>query len=296
MGERGTDESGSTSAWLHSQDGTQLRLVHWLPEGNARSRIILVHGHGEYMGQYSHVARHIIAHGHAVTGFDLRGHGHSSGKRVYVDRFSRYVDDLSLVVSEARGLNPDLPVFLLGHSLGGLIALHYAIRHKDSIAGLVASAPFVLPALPIPGLLLRVANLVSLLLPRLPTLKITDRPVTHDLEMQQRGERDPLAYRGRVLARTGNEMRLAGEELQRHADELDIPFYIFHGTEDHLADWRGSLLLFGKSRSRIKSVTLFNGLYHETMNELNRDRVLQLVTGFIEEQVERIEATLPLQT
>ncbi len=122
-------------------------------------------------------------------------------------------------------------------------------------------------------------------MPSLPTLKITDRPVTHDAELLAQSERDPLAYRGRVLARTGNEMRLAGEAIQQHASRLRVPFYIFHGTADHLADWRGSMLLFGRASSEDKTVTLFSGLYHETMNELSRDRVLRGITCWLDEHI-----------
>ena len=268
-----------------TDDGLRLYTMTWTPPRQTRSLILLVHGLAEHTGRYAHVASLLASNGHAVFGFDLRGHGRSEGDRAYIDRFGRCISDLRTVAAHARQhFVGDRPLFVLGHSLGGLIALHHALSAEEDFAGSIVSSPYILPSLSVPRPLLAFANVISRFFPKLPTLRIDGSPATHDPAMEAAREADPLFYEGRLLARTGNEMRLAGIELCRRAGEIKRPLLLFHGTEDHLADWRGSFTVYGSASSEDKTLTLYRGLFHETMNETNRDRVLGRVLHWLDER------------
>src|SRR6266511_1157576 len=128
--------------WLGSAaDGTRLFWQAWDPEGAARGVVVLVHGAGEHGGRYGYVAERLAAEGFAVYAMDHRGHGRSDGRRAMIDRLDRLVDDLALVVARAREEHDGRRPFLVGHSLGGAVSLTYAIRHGDTVEGLVVSGP-----------------------------------------------------------------------------------------------------------------------------------------------------------
>jgi alpha-beta hydrolase superfamily lysophospholipase len=129
---------------------------------------------------------------------------------------------------------------------------------------------------------------ISALLPTVPTLDISQRRLTHDQVIRADRATDDLVYRGRVLARTGNEMRRAGDALLHEAHQIRRPLYIIHGTADELADWRASLALFGRAESEDKQLTLYRGLFHETLNEVGRDRILASLADWIEGQLDRL--------
>ena len=117
-----------------------IRLMHgsWLPETQPKALAIVVHGYGEHMGRYKHVIEALVEHGYAIHSLDHRGHGDSTGVRAHVERFDYFVDDLHLLVQQAKAAHPGLPCFMVAHSMGGLIGTRYALRHQPGLAGLVA--------------------------------------------------------------------------------------------------------------------------------------------------------------
>ena len=271
----------------------RLHCVHWASVEPRRASVLIVHGHGEHIGRYDHVASFLVSKGLEVLGFDLRGHGRSDGRRAYVTRFDDYDSDLHQVVRHFKDRYETNRLYLLGHSMGGLIVLRYALAHEGEIAGVLASSPFVVTSVPVPRTLLFLGDILSSILPTLPTLDLSGRPVTHDEAIAASRESDALAYHGRVRARTGNEMRRAGLDLHRRSEDLRLPLYIFHGTEDYLTDWKGSLAVFSKSGSPNKTLTLYRGLYHETLNEVRRDRVLEALASWLDEQLAEINSEAP---
>jgi len=255
-------------------DGTPMFVQRYNQEGDLHGWILLLHGFAEHSGLYSHVIAHLNACGFGVVTYDHRGHGRSGGPRAYVDYFDYYVRD-------AIHLTDELPrrFFVMGHSMGGLIATLAARKLADRIRGLILSSPAL--ALPVPPWLHGLSGVLSRIAPKLPAAKLDRRYLSHDAQVIHRAQRDPLNYHGPVRARMGAEMLRAGLEARARAPHLDLPMLLFHGTADRITMPEGTAMLYAQSPSQDKTLQLFDGLYHETLNEPEKDQVLALVTEWL---------------
>ncbi|MCA9903230.1 MAG: alpha/beta fold hydrolase, partial [Anaerolineae bacterium] len=139
------------TATLHTSDNLTLHTESWLPEGEPRAAIVVVHGYGEHLGRYRHVADYFVKQGYAVYALDHRGHGQSEGLRAYVHSFNQFVEDLHVYVGQVKSAQAGRKLFILGHSMGALISLLYCIRYPDGIAGLVISGAPVNADANVPG-------------------------------------------------------------------------------------------------------------------------------------------------
>ena len=272
---------------LTTDDDLTLATRRWTPSGRPKAVVALVHGIGEHSGRYAHVATHLMLHGYAVHAFDLRGHGRSEGEpRVYVDSFEAYIDDLALFLAYVHADAPRLPLFLYGHSLGGAIAAYYvAERGTDGLAGLIlSSAALKIPA-DLSPILQKAAGVLSRLVPKLPLTKLDTSDLSRDPAVVRAYEQDPLVYTGGVRPRVGAEILRVTDYLQRHAAAFTLPLYLYHGTADKITDPEGSRLLYERAPSDDKTLNLYEGLYHETHNEPERERVLTDLTDWLDAHV-----------
>ena len=246
----------------------------WTTPGSPTSVVVIVHGYAEHCGRHAALATCLVEHGHAVFSYDQRGHGHSGGRRAYVPAFDHYLDDLGAMLDEARSNAPNVPVFLFGHSMGGAVATLYCLERRPNVDGLILSSP----ALKLPDvapLLQRLSSVLSRLFPRLPTLKLDLAHLSRDPEVVAQAKADPLYFHGRIPARTGAELIRATKRIRQQMDALTLPFLLFHGTEDQITDPAGSSELYRRARCTDKTLALYPGLYHETLNEPEKDQVLE---------------------
>lgn len=263
--------------------GLRIAWQAWRGEGAARSVIVLCHGVSEHAGRYRHLVDRLVPAGHHVYGLDHRGHGRSEGPRAFIDSLDNVVSDFDRLVDQARTDEPDLPLFGLGHSLGGAIALQYALEHQDRLDGLVLSAPLAaLEAAPAPVRL--VSKVLSRVAPRLGIFAVDAEGISRDAGEVRAYEEDPLVYRGKLPVRTLAEATRAIETFRERVPDLTLPLLVMHGTEDRLTPPAGSRMVDERAGSTDKTLRLYDGLYHELFNELpeDRERVLDDLAGWLD--------------
>jgi acylglycerol lipase len=235
---------------------------------------IVVHGYAEHSGRYQWFALQLVERGFDIHTFDLRGHGKSSGERNIVRSYDECLTDLATFVQQVKLKEPDKPLFLFGHSFGGTIAALFAIRSQPLLNGLVLSSAFVGANRHISTLSLRLIMLVGYLLPKFPTLFLDSQTLSRDLKVVEIYEADLLVGRGRMPARTLSEMLKATAEIQDRMNEIELPLLVLHGTADRLVSMEGSKNFYLNVGSKDKSIELYDGFYHELLNEPEKIQIL----------------------
>jgi acylglycerol lipase len=236
--------------------------------------VVIVHGYAEHSGRYQWAALQLVNRGFAVYTFDLRGHGKSSGARYFVRSYDDYLTDLATFIQQVKLKEPNKPLFLFGHSFGGTIATLFAIRYQPLLTGLVLSSAFFGTNRHISTLQLRLIMLVGHLLPKFPTLFLDSQTLSRDLDVVEIYEADLLVGRGRMPARTLAQMLKATAEIQDRTNEIELPLLVLHGTEDRLVSMEGSKHFYLNVGSKDKSIELYDGCYHELLNEPEKVQIL----------------------
>ena len=279
---------------LGGHGGLELFARSWLPKGPPRDVVVIAHGYGEHGDRYANVVERLVPAGYAVHAIDHRGHGRSGGRRALIDRMDRVIDDLHGFVEQvrARGDNDrgasergasergGAKVKLLGHSMGGSIALGYALRYPQDLSGLILSGPAVGGFVPLGQRL--VLRLLSALAPTMGTLALPASAVSRDSAVVAAYERDPLVYHGKVPARTAGEMVAAAAAFPARAGEMRLPVLIQHGAQDKLIPLEPNREVYEALGSADKTVTIYEGLYHEIYNEPEHARVIDDLVAWLE--------------
>lgn len=276
---------------LTSADGLKLFAQTWQPDTPAKAYIALVHGLGEHSGRYAHVAAHLAQHGYATHTFDLRGHGRSPGQpRGYVNSFDDYLADVEVLLTSVKTVAKQQPIFLMGHSMGGAIATLYTITRQPNqthglLRGLVLSSAALKLDDSVPPILVKLSGVISKIAPTLPTMKIDTATISRDPEIVGNAGSDPLCYYGGTRARTGAELIRAISLIGAGAGSITLPIFLFHGTADKLTSPEGSKQVYAKVASADKTLKLYEGAYHETLNDLCKAQVLDDLTQWLDARV-----------
>ena len=240
---------------------------HTLPAPLAR--VVVVHGYAEHRGRYAELVARLEERGLECHLFDLRGHGESAGARGHVRRFREYVDDLHRVANEVPR---DLPLFLLGHSLGGLISLAYVRAHPETFAAMAVSSPFLGPAFPVPKVQAGLASVATFVAPAMKFDSPLDaRWISRDPDVVARYESDPQVLRV-TTPRWYAEVTKAQADVLAHAHEIHTPALVIAGDADAIANHKLAITLFERLGTNDKQLRVHHGLYHEVFNELPADR------------------------
>ncbi|MGC9219922.1 MAG: lysophospholipase [Solirubrobacteraceae bacterium] len=246
----------------------------WLPAGNQplKGVISIAHGYGEHTGRYGHVALRLCEAGYAVYGPDHRGHGRSQGKPGRISVAAAVADLDQMVVTVARKRHPDQPQFLLGHSMGGLIALHYATAHQQRLTGLVLSAPLA----KVDGgpLLLAIGRVMGLIAPGAQVSQVDPRLVSRDHQVVTGYIADPLNYHGRIPAAVARDFIRSTAGLDQLAASVRLPTLLQWGTADRLCPTEGSQMLADRLGTEDLTVIQYPGAFHEIYNEPEREQVI----------------------
>jgi acylglycerol lipase len=268
---------------LHGADGIAIFTQSWLPKAaEPAASVILVHGLGEHSDRYEWVAGQLVDAGYAVHACDHRGHGRSQGARALVD-LDAAVQDLDRLVDEASEGRPDLPVAMLGHSLGGLIAIRYALAHQHRLRALVLSAP--LAALDAPPAALRLARAVARVAPRLGVTSLDARLVSRDPAVVAAYREDPLVHHGSIPAATVAQIARAVAALPHAVAAITLPTLIVYGTADGLCPPAGAVMLGERIGSQDLTARAYEDLYHEVLAEPERESVMRDVLRWLGERL-----------
>jgi alpha-beta hydrolase superfamily lysophospholipase len=274
-----THEIGS----LIAPDDVTLFTRQWTPDGPVRGVVALVHGIHEHSGRYAYVASALMRRGFAVHALDLRGHGRSHGTRGHVDDFAEYVDDVQAHLIDVRERIGDAPLFLMGHSMGGLVVASYVVtKGTDGLRGVILSSPAIQLPDDTPALLQKLAPFIARWLPAVPVSKVDLSQLSHDPTVARAYEEDPLNTVRGVRARTGYEILRAGERVRQHPEAFDVPLFLFHGTADAIAAPAGTEWLAAHAATDDVTLRLWDGLFHETLNEVERDDVIAALGDWLE--------------
>lgn len=269
---------------IQAKDGLNLHAKTWPPEQPPKAVVCLVHGLGEHSGRYSHVAQALNHAGYAVLAFDLRGHGRSGGPRGHAPSSEAFLEDIDCLLETASRRYPGAPQFLYGHSLGGALVLYYTLRRKPGVAGVVSTSPGLRSPLVEQKLKVIFAKALAAILPAmtLPTgLEI--ELLSHDPQVVQVYKNDPLVHDKASLAMASSTIQ-AIEWTMKHAAEFEPPLLLVHGTEDKLTYPSGSQEFAARVGGRC-TLRLWEGLYHETHNEPEKDLVIAEIIQWMDEQL-----------
>ena len=259
---------------FQGHDGLSLYELSWRPDEDSTAVVVLVHGFIEHSGRYARVAENLVRHGYAVYAMDLRGHGRSEGERVLVASFDEFLADLDVLLESVRRREPDKPLFLFGHSMGGTIVARFAATRQPQVRGLVLSAPAARVGRRVFPILRRLALLVSRWFPRLRIVGLGHRWVSRDPAVIADFSNDPLVFHGRFPVRIGAEILAAAQQMLDSAEAVRTPLLILQGTGDRIVDPNGSRQFHERAAAKDKTLRMYDGLYHELLSEPERDQVM----------------------
>lgn len=264
---------------LEGARGLSIFWQSWVPE-RPSAVVVIAHGASEHSDRYRPLAERLVAAGYAVYALDHRGHGRSEGTRALIDRMTSAVADLNKLVVLAQSEHRGLPTYLLGHSMGGTVAVSYTIQHQDRLAGLVLSGPLAAleAAPPIQRL---IARGLSALVPRLPLLAIDASEISRDPAVVASYEDDPLVYHGKLPVRTVAELAAAIDSFPGGLPAITIPTLIMYGTADSLCPPEGSRLIHDRISAADRTLKPYEGLYHEIFNEPEGPQIMDDVVAWL---------------
>jgi len=257
----------------------------WLPEGKVKAVLLIVHGLGEHSGRYMNVVNHFVPLGYAAYGLDHIGHGKSEGEREVLERFEDITDNLTIYYNMVKAWQPGKPIFILGHSLGGLVTCNYLIDHQADFKGAIISASLVRVPANISPLTVTMGKIFSAIAPKVGVVPLDATGISRDPEVVKAYVNDPLVFHGKTPARLAAEMLKAMRRVTAEADKIALPIIIFQGSADRLVDPGDAQLLYDKASSKDKTIKIYPGFYHEVFNEPERAIVLKDVEDWLKAHV-----------
>ncbi|MBT7631896.1 MAG: alpha/beta hydrolase [Desulfobacula sp.] len=268
--------------YLKGVRDTNIYYQYWLPEKDPKAILLIAHGLAEHSGRYMNLVNHLVPSGYAVYGIDHIGHGKSDGKRAYVERFQDYTETLKNYFDMIQEWQPNKSIFLIGHSMGGLISAAYLLNHQDETSGAVLSGPSIKVPDNISKAVIFVGKMLSIIIPGAGLVKLDSDGVSRDSSVVEAYVNDPLVYTGKATARLGAELIKAMQNVTLQAANINLPIMIAQGSDDKLVDPGGAQLLYDLIGSKDKTIKIYNGLYHEIFNEPEHEQVLNDVTTWID--------------
>lgn len=267
--------------WEGKVNSTYVR--EWVSDNN-KANIIIIHGVGEHSGRYVETAEKFFEQGFNIYTGDLIGHGLSDGHRIFIDSIDDYLDNVNFFINRVKN---DLPLFILGHSMGGLIVLYFMLSNKDrNIRGVIATSPYIKDKIRIPAIKYLVGKTAATIFPKLRIESgLIGEMVCRDKEIAQKYDHDTLNC-SKVTARWFVELGKARINLILQNESFDTPCLILQAGGDVVVDAESVQQFYDKMGSKDKEFVLYNEFFHEILNDPERDRVIDKIGSWISERVE----------
>jgi acylglycerol lipase len=269
--------------WFEGVGGLKIFTRSWHPAGNPRAVVVIVHGFNSHSSYYQWVAEQFVSKGLAVHALDLRGRGRSDGERFYVTKFDDYVNDVATLVTKAKSYHSGLPVFLLGHSAGGVVSCVYTLDHQAELSGLICES--FAHEVPAPDFALAVLKGLSHVAPHAHVLKLNNEDFSRDPTVVERMNNDPLIAHEVQPTQTVAEMVRADERLKKEFSLITIPVLILHGTHDKATKPSGSQRFYDTAGSIDKTLKLYEGHYHDLLNDIDKETVMADIQQWIDTHI-----------
>ncbi len=267
-----------------SKDGLKLHGKYWLPESAPSHIICLIHGHGEHIGRYEHVAAFFTEHNIAFFAMDMRGHGQSEGKRGHIPSYEMIFSDIEELIKRARIDYLETPIILYGHSLGGNFAANYIIHNKtNEIESLIISSPWLRLAFEPPAAKVNLARTMRRIWPSYSEhSKLDAQGLSHDQAVVKAYQEDPLVH-DKISVSLFTRAIQYGEYAINHAPAISIPALLMHGEEDPITSIEASKAFVDKGKAHGLPVTFqsWPTMKHEPHNELEKQKVLDFIADWI---------------
>lgn len=255
----------------------------WRPDGKPRAAVLIIPGFNSHSGYYQWAGEQLTALGLAVFALDLRGRGRSDGERFFVEEVDDYVADVERMMQEVQRREPGLPLFVLGHSAGGVTGCAFTLKHQAELAGFICeSFAFQVPA---PDVAIALLKGLSHVAPHLHVLKLKNADFSRDPKAVERMDADPLIHDESQPTRTMAALARADEHLKQRFAEFTLPLLILHGTQDHATKYSGSEQFHQQASSTDKSLKLYEGHYHDLLNDLGREQVMADISAWLSERL-----------
>ncbi|MEO7049035.1 MAG: lysophospholipase, partial [Ferruginibacter sp.] len=257
---------------FQNKAGLKIFTRSWLPDTNTRGVIVIVHGFNAHSGYYQWVAEEFTRQKYAVYALDLQGRGHSEGERFYIQNMEDFVSDIDTLIDIAKTAHNGLPVFLLGHSAGGVLSCLYTLEHQEKISGLICeSFAYQVPA---PDFALAILKGLSHLAPHFHAVKLKNEDFSRDAAAVEIMNNDPLIADEKQPTKTMEQLVLADERLKKEIPLITLPVLILHGTKDNAAKYSGSQFFYDNAGSPDKTLKLYEGHYHDLLNDIDKEKVM----------------------
>ena len=279
-----SEEKRSKINWrMKSNDGLEL-FTYACPSDNPPKAIIcLVHGHGEHIGRYKHVADALNEADYSFVGFDHRGHGQSEGKRGHTPSYEALLNDIDVFLAKVEKDYPNVPRFLYGHSMGGNLVLNYALRRKPDLVGVISTSPWIKLAFEPPATQVFLGKTMNKIFPAfIQASGLETSALSRDPEVVRAYEEDSLVH-DKISARLFVAMYESGLWALEHAEEFSLPLLLVHGSEDKITSAVASREFADKAGDNAKA-KIWEGFYHETHNEPEKEQVLKETIAWLDAQ------------